>query len=163
MTVPMSSAIKQEYPPLLELGFHPMSLAEMRATFVDSFRNSKRRKPIMDGLEKIIQKLIDQQIEAEIWVNGSFLTTKIDPLDSDILVIVAGDFFLKCTPAQKGTIRWLNDDLRTSFLCHSHVLFTHAVGHSEYETSVWYHAYWLRQFGFNTKNDPKGIAVIKTP
>jgi hypothetical protein len=159
----MAAPHKQEFPPLLPLGFHPMTLAEMRVVLVDNIRGSVRRKPVMDGLEKVIQKIIAEGLEAEVWINGSLLTKKIDPLDSDILVVLKSDFLAAATPAQKATIAWLNTDLKPSHLCHSQLFLDCPVGHPEHSESRWWHAYWLRQFGFSRKDEPKGIVLIKTP
>lgn len=155
---------KQEFPPLLPLGFHPMTLAEMRVAFVDKIAGSKRRKPVMDGLEKVIQKVVADKLESDVWINGSFLTKKIDPDDSDILVVMKPDFLANATQVQKATIDWLGTDLKAAgFLCHSQVFWDCPSGHPEYDTSRWFCAYWLRQFGFSRKDEPKGIALIKTP
>ena len=140
-----------------------MTLAEMRVALVDNIRGSRRRKPVMDGLETVIQKIIADKLEADVWIDGSFVTKKIDPDDSDILVVMKRDFYDRATIDQKNTINWLNTDLRTSHLCHSQVLFECPNGHPEYNDSVWWHAYWLRQFGFSRKDEPKGIVLIKTP
>lgn len=154
---------KQEFPPLLPRGFHRMTLAQMRADFVDSFRASRRRKPVMDGLEQVVQRIIVEKLEGEIWIDGSFLTKKIDPDDSDLILIMQADFFNQATPSQQATTEWLTTDLYRSHLCHSHVLLLNPSGHAEYDDSVWWHAYWLRQFGFSRKDEPKGIVLITTP
>ena len=117
----------------------------------------------MDGLEQVIRRLIADGIEADVWVDGSFLTKKIDPDDSDILVAVRSEFYDRATAAQKATIAWLTGDLKTGFLCDSHVMFQYPAGHPEETAGVWSHAYWLRQYGWSRKDQPKGIALIKTP
>jgi hypothetical protein len=159
----MGNPNKQEFPPLLPLGFHPMSIADLRVLAVDAFKSSKRRKPLMDGLEQVIAKLITDGIQADIWVDGSFLTKKTDPDDSDILVVMEGDFLDKANKTQQDAVDWLNSDLYPSHKCHSHLHFMRPASHAEHSNSVWYGAYWLRQFGFTRKEEPKGIAVIKIP
>jgi hypothetical protein len=159
----MGSASKQEFPPLLPLGFHRMALAEMRETFVNKIPGSRRRKAVMDGLEKIIEKLIAENIQSEIWLDGSFVTKKIDPDDSDIVAVIQWDFFDGATSSQKSIIDWLSTDLMPGFLCHSHVLFQYPESHNQCAEGAWLRSYWHRQFGFTRKDSPKGIVVIKTP
>lgn len=154
---------KLEFPPLFSAGLHAMTVSEMRTMLVDKFRGSVRRKAIMDGLEKVIKILIEEHIQAQIWIDGSFVTKKIDPFDSDILVLVNGDFYEKATPRQKSVIGWINADLSADYLCHSFVHFIHQVGHPEFADSEQHRAYWLRQFGFSRKNEPKGIVMINIP
>ena len=65
----------------------------------------------MDGLEAVIKKLSMAKIECEIWVDGSFLTKKIDPFDSDILVAIQGQFYDSATlPQQIEVIRLMITD-----------------------------------------------------
>lgn len=154
---------KQEFPPLLPLGFHPMTIAEMRVALVDAFRGSKRRPLVMEGLEKILQKLSAENIQAEIWVDGSFLTKKIDPDDSDILVVIQGSFYDSATSPQKAVIDWLKTDLKADFNCHAFLHFIRPAGHADYDQFLWFNAYWLRQFGFNRKDEPKGIVTYNIP
>ncbi len=39
----------------------------------------------MAGLEAVIKRLVDTRIEGELWIDGSFLTEKIDPGDKVLL------------------------------------------------------------------------------
>jgi hypothetical protein len=140
-----------------------MTLVDLRGKAVTAMPSSKRRKPVMDGLEKVVERLTRVGVKGSVWVDGSFLTKKIDPDDSDILAVIDGAFYDAANAEQKAAIEWLNGDLKTGFLCHSFVHFERPPGHPEHEKSVWMRAYWLRQFGFTRKDDPKGIAVINLP
>ncbi len=115
----------------------------------------------MDNLEKIIDGLSKQKIEGEVWVDGSFLTQKIEPEDSDILLYVSGDFYDNSTPEQRNQIDFVGSNLKTQFLCDSYALPYYPQGHQWYNDTEWFKAYWIRQFGFTRKDEPKGIAVIK--
>jgi hypothetical protein len=85
--------VKPEYPPLLASGFYVRSVAEVRALCVKSIAGSIRRRAIMDSLEDVIRKLSTARIIGELWLNGSFLTEKIDPDDVDMLVHVSSDLY----------------------------------------------------------------------
>jgi hypothetical protein len=117
----------------------------------------------MEGLEKVVQILMTENIQAQLWIDGSFLTKKIDPFDSDMLVMIQGDFYANASPKQKAVIDWLKTDLTAGYYCHSFLHFGHPAGHPEYDASEWDRAYWLRQFGFSRKNERKGIATINIP
>ncbi len=71
----------------------------------------------MTKLETIIDTLGKEKIEADVWADGSFLTEKIDPEDSDILLHVQGDYYDNATPEQRKVIDWVNSNLRTTHLC----------------------------------------------
>lgn len=155
---------KQEFPPLLPRGFHPMTLAELRTLTVDGFKESKRRKMIMDGLEGVVKKLSAAKVEGLIWVDGSFVTKKIDPFDSDILVLIPGVFYIGANGEQKAAIQWLiNDEIKKDFNCHCFLHFEYPNDHPEFVDCEWNRAYWLKQFGFTRKEETKGIVTVKIP
>ncbi len=108
--------MKVEYPPLLKLGFHQKTLEELREMCVNSFPTSKIRTTIMDNLEIIINELIKNKVEGEVWVDGSFLTEKIEPEDSDILLYFSGDFYDNGTPEQQMVIDRIGGNLKAQFL-----------------------------------------------
>ncbi|KAF0178283.1 MAG: hypothetical protein FD161_2030 [Limisphaerales bacterium] len=117
----------------------------------------------MEGLEQVITKLVESGVESEVWIDGSFLTEKTDPEDSDILVKVTSEFTERLNSQQEAVLNWIDTNLKDSHLCHSFVLASFPEGHVNYTGSQWFHAYWLRQFGFTRGDEPKGIAVIRTP
>lgn len=77
-----------EYPPLLVPGLQPMTLDGLQALCVTSFPLSGTTPRIMAGLKMIIDRLSQYGIRGDLWVNGSFLTRKIDPSDSDVVLFV---------------------------------------------------------------------------
>lgn len=157
----MVSASKVEYPPLLPVGFHPMTLGEVRQLCVTRFPLSKTRDKIMHGLEVVIKTLRQEGIVADVWVDGSFLTEKIDPEDSDIVVRIENDVYVKGNPQQKSVIAWINNNLKASLLCDSYVHVEYPQGHALYSEGEWMRAYWIRQFGFSRGEEYKGMAVIQ--
>lgn len=79
---------KEEFPPLLEPGFHVTTLADLRSGCVTAFPLSKSRAQIMDGLEKFVDMLRSEGIVGDLWIDGSFMTQKLDPEDVDIVLSV---------------------------------------------------------------------------
>lgn len=140
-----------------------MTIDKLKTVTVDPFPSSRRRRAILDGFKKVLDRLRADGVQSDVWIDGSFLTKKIDPADSDILVVMQGSFFDNATPAQIQTIGWAAGMVEPDLLCHSHTLIQYPPGHAQHCDTEWYGAYWLRQFGFSRKDGPKGIAVIKTP
>lgn len=119
-----ASQHKREYPPLLPKGFHPLDIDGMRKICVEAFPENARRVEIMSGFELIYESLQSAEIPGEIWIDGSFLTKKVDPDDIDFVVMTPNAIFDDGTPEQKSLIDWLidnEDDPKKSFRCHSHV------------------------------------------
>ncbi|HZH31348.1 MAG TPA: hypothetical protein VEY11_11355 [Pyrinomonadaceae bacterium] len=122
----------------------------------------------MDGLEAVLDALLTEKVNTDVWVDGSFLTQKINPKDSDILLHVDGVFYDNATPEQRRIIDWVNqEDLKTPHLCDSYVHYSYPSGHPQHTFSVYMFSYWMRQYGFS-RPDPttgqafmKGIAVVR--
>jgi hypothetical protein len=136
---------------------------------VGNFPLSNTRDKIMLGLEAVIAALRKESVVGEVWVDGSFVTDKINPKDSDILLHVEGDFYDNATPEQKRVIDWVgNDDLKTPHYCDSYIYLDYPAGHPWYWYGVYFLAYWMKQYGFS-RDDPatgapkyiKGLALIK--
>lgn len=94
-----------------------MTLPELRVRCVTEFLQSTSRSVIMAGLEAIIRRFVDTRIEGELWIDGSFLTEKIDPGDVDVLLRIRAEFFDNATPEQVRTLEWLEKGLKSSFRC----------------------------------------------
>ncbi len=161
---------KEEYPPLLPLGFHDKTIQELRALCVDSFKEkgSSTREGIMDGLQFVVQRLVSSGIIGEIWVDGSFVTHKIDPDDVDILLMVDGKFFDNASAQQKEVMKWVQANLKDPHLCDSKFWVSYDRSHPDYAVSEWWHAYWLKMFGFYRDDGPnayetKGMVRLLLP
>ena len=115
----------------------------------------------MDNLERIIDSLSRVSVVADVWVDGSFLTEKVEPEDSDIVVCIQHHVYENGTPDQRDAIDWINTNLKTTLLCDSYVHVEYPVGHPLRATGEWMHAYWIKQFGFSRSEAFKGMALIK--
>jgi Family of unknown function (DUF6932) len=157
------SHVKPEFPPLLTPGFHSVSLGEVRGLCVTKFPTSLTRRAIMDGLRQVIRKLNEADIEGELWLDGSFLTEKIDPEDVDYLLCVGSDIY-DVDPAKRAVIDWASHaDLKTSHLCDAYKWVEYKPGHPLFAYSEDERRYWADFFGTSRKKIRKGIAVVTLP
>lgn len=159
----MPLSANAEFPPLLPIGFHKMTLSDMRKLCVEGFDDSRTRGTIMAGVEAVVERLNECGLSSEVWVDGSFLTAKRDPNDSDIVVFVDSALFEDGTPEQLEVLNWIGANLKkTDLVCDSYLAprFTQGSEHEVY--GEYMHSYWHRQFGFSRGNDMKGIAVLMT-
>lgn len=160
----MGLAWKDDFPPLLPMGFHPMTLAQLRVLCVDRFPNSITRASVMDGLEKVVLHLNKSGIQMEVWVDGSFTTEKLNPEDSDIAIRLSGpDFDVASVPAKSPIVWAAKVDLKPSHKCDSYAFSEYPEGHVLYDHGQWRRAYWLNKFGHDRSERPKGLAVIRLP
>jgi len=158
----MSSA-KQEFPPLLPPGFHPMTLADVRRLCVEPFSLSTTREAIMSGFEAVVDRLRHDSVEGELWIDGSFLTEKIDPEDVDIVMVISSDHLAAASTTQQDAIKWVNANLKSSHHCDSYVHVSYPAGHSLNGYGVWMQAYWIKQFGFSRADELKGMPSVTVP
>lgn len=155
------AAEKQEFPPLLSPGLHPKTVAELRQLCVERFPLSVSRGAIMGGVEAVVGQLIAVGLVGEIWINGSFLTEKIDPDDADMVFCVRADSYDDGTAAQRAALDWFSGNgPKILHRCHSFVTFDFPAEHILYESSLNWRQYWRTQFGISRVGQDKGIAVI---
>jgi hypothetical protein len=61
-------------------GVHSASLEQIRRRFA----TNHRRREIFEGLEWVVGELLGRGVQ-EIWINGSFVTSKVRPRDVDVI------------------------------------------------------------------------------
>ncbi len=115
----------------------------------------------MRGLEGVISRLEDGGIAGELWINGSFLTEKIDPNDVDVVLRMEATFYDNATISQKRIIDWLNTDLKPDYHCDSYYFMEYPVGHANYLIGQDMRKYWSGLWGSDRSGNPKGYAVIE--
>jgi hypothetical protein len=126
----MASSSKPEFPPLLPLGLHPMSVAEIRGMCVGAFPLSNTRDEIMRGLETLVGALAGVQVPTEVWVDGSFLTQKVNPEDVDVVLCMQGEAYDNGTQEQRNMVDVVRKvDLKPPLHCHSFVFFEYPESH----------------------------------
>src|SRR5262245_52210545 len=115
---------KQEFPPLLEKGLHPRKWAELCEICRDAFPLSTSRGRLTDGLRRMVDLLDSAGFVGEMWVNGSYLTEKIDPEDIDFAIRLEEAFLLGLDAQQRQLLDWLNssdlsvrDQIRRDYGC----------------------------------------------
>lgn len=158
----MGQASTPDYPPLLPPGFHPHDLQALHARCVTGFPLSSTRPGIMWGLELVVTRLEVATVPGELWVDGSFLTGKIDPQDADMVLRLTGDEVAGLLPDQEAALDWFTDPARKSDQsCDTYLFAEYPAGHARQGEGEWMRAYWIRQFGFSRETHMKGIAVVR--
>jgi hypothetical protein len=138
-----------------------MSLDQVKDMCVTNFSLSITRARIMIGLEKLIKDLRSGSIVVEIWIDGSFMTEKVDPEDVDIVLPVYHDIYDSGTEHQRQILESIHGNLKVDLHCDSYLFFEYPEGHPLHEKGQRSREYWLRQFGTSRTGVPKGMAVVK--
>jgi len=160
----MPPLIKSEFPPLLVPGLHNRTVTELKQLCVTGFANSATRGSIMLGLEDVVTRLCGAALAGEIWIDGSFLTQKLDPEDVDMAFGVPHQLYDNGSPEQKQTLEWfVQSNLKSSHHCDTYIWFEYPLGHPMHAQTLDKRNYWQRHFGFSRRLEAKGIAVILIP
>lgn len=152
---------KPDFPGLLPEGLHPMALSGVRDLCVNGFPNSESRGNIMDSLEGMLQRLDDTGIPADIWIDGSFVTEKINPHDVDIVALIPGHVYNSGSTEIRETIEWVkSDDIYESHKVDGHVVPFFPKDDPMRPVTDDGIKYWLRVFGTYSQYK-KGMPVLK--
>lgn len=127
---------------------------------VNPFPLSNTRQGLMKNLEEVIQTLRDARVVGEIWVDGSFMTQKVDPEDIDILLRIDADTYDNGTPRQQTQIDKVAGGLRDSHNCDSYVHLEWPPGDPQHAGGQRRRKEWMKQFGTGHTDQPKGMAEI---
>ncbi len=144
-----------------------MTMDELRKRCVDDFPKSSRRGMIMDGLERMIAKLISIGLDdCDLWIDGSFLTIKEEPDDVDFVLLTPSKFFNQGTDEQVEFLDQLEDthkklSIRQQYHCDSHAFAIYPKTSSNYVLDLALRRLWQNNFGKALiSGESKGIAVF---
>lgn len=84
----MAGANKPDFPGLLAAGFHVLTIDQIRQTCVVPFTLSTTRPLLYANLESLVGRFQKCGICCDLWVDGSFVTKKINPQDIDLVARV---------------------------------------------------------------------------
>ena len=151
--------MKREFPPLLLPGLHTMNIQKLRKLCVTNFPEPrKQRNTIMSGLELVLSNVTNSGIFAEVWINGSFLTKKSNPDDSDIIILWDPTKVENRNMSVKNIINFLGNKQTKESLKNKHYCDLYIDRKSPHRID-----YWTKEFGESRLGEGKGIAVIHFP
>lgn len=146
---------------LLPPGLSEMTGDELRSLCVDGFPGSTSRRYLADMLEELLDLTADHGLICDVWVDGSFVTSKLVPADVDVVFVFDEAEALGATHDAFALIDRIGQNLRDEMLCDTYVVFRFPVGHSNYEEGIERLQYWNRVFGYHNGRSRKGVALIR--
>ena len=114
----------------------------------------------MARLEQVITELKQAGIIGDLWIDGSFVTEKIDPKDVDVVLFVSERRRRAFTARQDKVLRWFYSNLSATHSCDSYIAFRFPRSHPEWKDGKQWQAYWLKQFGTGRSGARKGIIAV---
>ena len=127
---------------------------------MERFPHSVTRPLILNNLEATIAGINQQGITGAIWIDGSFLTEKLNPDDADIALVLTSATLNALTPSQRRFF----DHFRSTSLYDQFKIDNYGIAFDpSNDDGQWMYAYWLRQFGFSRSDEMKGILRVQVP
>lgn len=151
----------------LNPGIHSYTITEFEEQFIKEFPNSSRRKLIYNDFRMWIKNVINEVPPRYIWLDGSFLTEKLNPNDLDLVLFYRPEDIPSKDISNK--LGFLINNVSRKFNCDAY--FTLTLDHLDpmilqqmqqtNPQSTMMKTYWKGQFGFDRKNQAKGIILIE--
>lgn len=146
----------------LDPGRHVATATEIKTALVDAFSTAVTRGPLYDQwrvLNQAIEKILPIE---EQWVNGSFVTTKLNPGDIDLVTHFDGARLAALDAGDRMLLKGLvaGHQSRDLHLCDSFVIAIYPNGHpwrSRYEALS---AYFDGLFGKDRTGNAKGYVEV---
>jgi hypothetical protein len=155
---------KISYPPLFASGFHDMDEIGLKKCCVDDFPTSSRRNMLYCNFIQLLESIREFSTQygcfTEIWVDGSYTTSKPEPDDIDILLVCDHSKINAVPIMLRGNIDNLldRDYIKHNFKIDVLPLMMN-VDDPDYDYDYW-RSYWRGWFGFDRNENPKGLVRI---
>src|SRR5438552_3601751 len=139
----MSASEGTEFPPLWPPGFHAVALPTIQVRCVDEFDLSTKRKPLMEAFRVVLDCLATAGATCEIWLDGSFVTAKINPKDIDFIAVVDSRLYDQGTAELRAALDALVEGnlWEASMCCDTSVVY---IDPPEYAGALNVLSYWER-------------------
>ena len=147
----------------LKPGIHKYSIIEFEKQFVNEFSESLTRTEIYNNFRQWLNLLIDIKPPRYLWLDGSFLTTKLNSNDLDLVLFYRPEDITNELEGKR--ILNLINNISRKFKCDAY--FSYCFDHldvynqqsipPEIRTKK---TYWKGQFGFDRNDNAKGIILI---
>jgi hypothetical protein len=151
----------------LEAGIHDMELPTIEEHFVNGFPSSSTRPKIIAGYKKHRAELEHLNLNIEQLLDGSFVSTKNDPNDIDLVCFIDADTMDKLSPNEQEKLRELLSGKFTQqyYSCDAYLCPTVPETDPRYQSCIENRKYWIEFFGHDRSTKPKGLlrAKITTP
>jgi len=142
---------------LLDPGFHEYKFDEIDKIFVKDFSESQTREQIYKGFLMWTKELLNICMPNEIWIDGSFVTSKINPNDIDLVCFIEAIDYIQ----NKAKIDQLRMSGKQNY-CDTYIAISPnpILPASENQNLINNRNYWRGQFGFDREDNPKGMIKI---
>ena len=136
---------KVDFPPLLVPGIHKLTMPQLEELTVKPFPLDLRRVALFDSFTVWFESLKALGVSGKLWIDGSFLTDKLNPSDIDC-VSFSFDLTRNITALEEQQLRKLvgHDEARTLYNLDFYMVPIQPTPEDTFNKE----AYWKGVFGF---------------
>lgn len=142
-----------EFKPLFNAGIHDISKDVLTTHFLDPFVNQDKRKQLIERFILLLEKVESIGIKFEVWIDGSFVTEKIEPNDIDVAFFFDPIQMNALSEEKKLILLEISNNALSKVRYNCDVYFLS-------NDSVEYRSYWRGWFGFTREEVAKGFARL---
>lgn len=154
----MDSRRKDTFPPLYESGFKQFDADKIEECFLGPTSRSPRRTFLTSQLRLFINKLQSLGVKGELWVNGSFSTRNLNPMDLDLLLVIPRIILSTMEESAKKELRELIDKKNRGYIRSKWSVDFYVAEQSDLSSLRYFEELFSRN---PDSENPKGIPVIK--
>lgn len=158
---------KPEFPPLLAPGLITHSADELQTLTVGGFPASSTRKALWESFHLLLAELRNHGLlPAKLWLDGSFLTAKIEPDDIDLCIEIDADRMNSASPEAVKFLTGLAEHALHDAprKLHTFLIPSAPAGHPDRMNYLALCKSWERDLGTALiSKEQKGIALMEVP
>lgn len=135
---------------VLPEGVHATDETGFRTRFVDCVPASETRQTICDGFFRLRAEAVEHGICATQWVDGSFVESKLNPGDVDVVTFIDYDTFNALPQAAQDFADLVlagEASTKLVYQCHTVGVLSCNMGHRYFYTYERNRQYWRKWFG----------------
>lgn len=142
-----------------EAGIHDFDAGAIEEHLVVGFPTSITRVQILAGYKKHRAEIEALGLTCEQLIDGSFVSTKNDPEDIDLVGLIDADAVDALSPAQQMQLQALfsGQTTKATHLCDAYLCPTVPQNDPRYARLRAARKYWLGEFGYDRQDKPKGM------
>lgn len=148
---------------LLPDGVHECDEQVFEAKFVNAFPSSSRRPMLFDGFLKLRKEAQVVLSSATQWVDGSYVTDKVEPDDVDLVTFVDIDLLNALFIEQQNVVKELlngREDTKNKYGCHTFLVPCCDPNNNFFGLFEMQRLYWRKWFGSTRGTvDPDGTPI----
>lgn len=149
---------------LLPPGLHHCDETQLKASFVEAFAESTTRAAIHAGFSALRSDAVELGFAGTQWVNGSFVTTKMNPNDVDLITVLD---YESANAFNGEQLQFAQDFLsgdavpKTKYRSHTFVVLRCPPDHPYFPTYEASRNFWLTFWGCTRPLHESGSVVEK--